>query len=68
MSPKTLIVAYFTLIQYVLCMHFIAFGLVLKFSASRHTILQKIVQVLKTLQVQVIEAGPGKDKNLFKLI
>jgi hypothetical protein len=58
MSPKTLILAYFTLIQYVLCLYFIAFGLVLQVSASRHLILQEIVQALKTLQVQVIEAGP----------
>jgi hypothetical protein len=35
MSPKTLILAYFTLIQYVLCLHFIAFGLVLQFSAVK---------------------------------
>jgi hypothetical protein len=44
MSPKTLILAYFILIQYVLRQHFIAFGLVLQFSASRHTILQEVVQ------------------------
>jgi hypothetical protein len=63
MSPKTLILACFSLIQYVLCLHFIAFGLVLQFSASRHTNLQEIFQVLKTLQAQVIEAGPWEEKN-----
>jgi hypothetical protein len=63
MSPKTLILAYFPLIQYVLCLHFIAFGFVLQFSASRHIILQEIVQALKTLQAQVIEDGPWEEKN-----
>jgi hypothetical protein len=63
MSPKALILAYFPLIQYVLCLHFIAFGLVLQFSASRHIILQEIVQALKTLQAQVIERGPWEERN-----
>jgi hypothetical protein len=63
MSPKTLILDYFSLIQYVLCLHFIAFGFVLQFSASRHTILQEIIQALKTLQVLVKEAGPWEEKN-----
>jgi hypothetical protein len=35
----------------------------LKVSASRHIILQEIVQALKTLQVQVIETGPWEEKN-----
>jgi hypothetical protein len=63
MSPKNLILVYFTLIQYVLYLHFIAFGFVLQVSASRHIILQEIVQALKILQVQVKEAGPWEEKN-----
>jgi hypothetical protein len=63
MSPKTLILAYFSLIQCVWCLHFIAFGLLLQFSAARHIILQEIIQALKTLQVQVKEAGPWDEKN-----
>jgi hypothetical protein len=63
MSPKTLILAYFPLIQYVLCLHFIAFDLVLQFNTSRHIILQEIVQALKTLQAQVIDQFESPERE-----